>query len=170
MSSLSKLPGAAALAVAFLATPATPQDNGKANVGAAVDRSAEGEIARYCGALAPSAREARAAFQLRRLADLEREVREEAEKLEAKELAAREWVTKRETMMKSATDDIVAIYAKMAPDAAASQMSALDEPMAAALLAKLKPQAASAILAEMQADKAAKLSSLIGGAPGGDKS
>ncbi len=42
--------------------------------------------------------------------------------------------------------------------------------MAAALLAKLKPQAASAILAEMEADKAAKLSSLIGGAPGGDKS
>jgi flagellar motility protein MotE (MotC chaperone) len=37
------------------------------------------------------------------------------------------------------------------------------------VLAKLKPQAAGAILAEMQADKAAKLSTLIAGAVG-DKS
>jgi flagellar motility protein MotE (MotC chaperone) len=164
MSALPKLPCAAALAAAFLATPAAAQDNGKPTPGA------ESEIARYCNALAPGAREARAAYQFRRLADLESEVRDEVEKLEAKESAAREWVTKRDSMMKSATDDIVAIYAKMAPDAAASQLSALDEPVAAAVLAKLKPQAASAILAEMQADKAAKLSSLIAGAPSGDKS
>jgi flagellar motility protein MotE (MotC chaperone) len=152
MSALPKLPCAAALAAAFLATPAAAQDNGKPTPGA------ESEIARYCNALAPGAREARAAYQFRRLADLESEVRDEVEKLEAKESAAREWVTKRDSMMKSA------------PDAAASQLSALDEPVAAAVLAKLKPQAASAILAEMQADKAAKLSSLIAGAPSGDKS
>lgn len=131
--------------------------------------AAESEIARYCGALAPSAREARAVYQLRKLADLERDVREAVDRLEAKEMATREWVTKRETMMKSATDDVVAIYAKMAADAAASQLSAMDEPIAAAVLAKLRPQAAGAILAEMQADKAAKLSTLIAGALG-DKS
>jgi flagellar motility protein MotE (MotC chaperone) len=154
---------AAAFAGLALATAASAQNPDKPS-------ATDGEIARYCGALAPSAREARAVYQLRKLADLEHEVRDAVEKLEAKEMATREWVTKRETMMKSATDDVVAIYAKMAADAAAGQLSAMDEPIAAAVLAKLKPQAAGAILGEMQADKAAKLSSLIAGAGGGDKS
>jgi flagellar motility protein MotE (MotC chaperone) len=154
---------AAAFAGLALATAASAQNPDKPS-------ATDGEIARYCGALAPSAREARAVYQLRKLADLEHEVRDAVEKLEAKEMATREWVTKRETMMKSATDDVVAIYAKMAADAAATQLSAMDEPIAAAVLAKLKPQAAGAILGEMQADKAAKLSTLIAGALGGDKS
>jgi flagellar motility protein MotE (MotC chaperone) len=154
---------AAAFAGLALATAASAQNPDKPS-------ATDGEIARYCGALAPSAREARAVYQLRKLADLEHEVRDAVEKLEAKEMATREWVTKRETMMKSATDDVVAIYAKMAADAAATQLSAMDEPIAAAVLAKLKPQAAGAILGEMQADKAAKLSTLIAGAGGGDKS
>jgi flagellar motility protein MotE (MotC chaperone) len=154
---------AAAFAGLALATAASAQNPDKPS-------ATDGEIARYCGALAPSAREARAVYQLRKLTDLEREVRDAVDKLEAKEMATREWVTKRETMMKSATDDVVAIYAKMAADAAATQLSAMDEPIAAAVLAKLKPQAAGAILSEMQADKAAKLSTLIAGALGGEKS
>lgn len=130
----------------------------------------ESEIARYCGALAPSASEARAAYQLRRLGDLQQEVRDEVEKLEIKESAAREWVTKREAMMKAATDDVVAIYGKMPADAAAAQIAEMDEPVAVAVLAKLNPRVAGAILGEMQAEKAAKLSSLIAGALGADKS
>lgn len=172
MSSTSKLLSAAALACALFASAATAQNGVKPKPAAtpAPDRGAESEIARYCAALAPSAAEARAAYQLRRLSDLEQQVRDEVEKLEAKEAAAREWVTKRETMMKSATDDVVAIYAKMAPDAAATELSAMDEGMAAAVLAKLKPKTASAILAEMDPDKAGKLSTLIAGALGADKS
>jgi flagellar motility protein MotE (MotC chaperone) len=168
MSSHPRLLSAAALACALLATAATAQDGVKPKP--AFDRVLENEITRYCAALAPSAAEARAAYQLRRLSDLAQQVRDEVEKLEAKETAAQEWVTKRETMMKSATEDVIAIYAKMAPDAAATQLSAMDEGMAAAVLAKLKPKTASAILAEMEADKAAKLSTLIAGALGADKS
>lgn len=158
----------AAFASLMLAAPASAQDNLKPK--AAPERPADSEIARFCGALAPSASEARAAYQLRRLAELEREARDEVEKLEAKEAAAREWVTKREAMMKQATDDVVAIYAKMAPDAAATQLAAMDDSVAAAVLAKLKPQTASAILGEMDADRAAKLSTLISGGPGAEKS
>lgn len=158
----------AAVASVVLSAPAPAQDNLKPKF--APDRSADGEIARFCGAVAPSASEARAVYQLRRLSDLEREVREEVEKLEAKEMAAREWVVKRETMMKEATDDVVAIYAKMAPDAAATQLAAMDETVAAAVLAKLKPQIASAILGEMEVEKAAKISTLISGGPGAEKS
>jgi len=153
---------AAALASGLALLPAVAQEPPR-------PAPADSEIARYCQALAPSAGEARAAYQLRRLADLEARVREEVESLETKENAAREWVTKREAMMKAATDDLVAIYAKMEPDAAAPQLAAMEESVAAAVLAKLNPRAASAILGEMQADKAAKLSSLLSGA-GEDKS
>ena len=158
---------AAALASALALSPAAAQDGIKLKP---AERNPQGEIERYCGALAPGASEARAAYQLRRLADLEQQVREEAEKLEAKEMSAREWVTKRDQMMKAATDDVVAIYGKMTPDAAATQLAAMDEGMAAAVLAKLKPQTASAILAEMEADKAAKLSTLMAGALGAERS
>jgi flagellar motility protein MotE (MotC chaperone) len=155
---------AAALAGALFTASAVAQEPTK------LKPETDSEIARYCAAVAPSAGEARAAYQLRRLDDLQREVREEVEKLEVKESAAREWVKKREDMMKAATDDVVAIYGKMAPEAAATQLSAMDEPIAAAVLAKLKPQTASAILGEMQAEKAAKLSTLIAGSASDDKS
>ena len=162
-----RLASAAALASALSVSCAPAQDGVKLKPS---ERPATGEIERYCGALAPGASEARAAYQLRRLADLEAQVREEVEKLEAKEMAAREWVTKRDEMMKSATDDVVAIYGTMDPEAAAPKLAAMDDMMAAAVLAKLAPRAASAILSEMDADKAAKLSSLIAGVATADKS
>ena len=168
MSSPPRLLSAAAFACVLIANAASAQNGAKP--APTPDRAIESEIARYCAALAPSAAEARAASQLRRLSDLAQQVRDEVEKLEAKEAAAQDWVTKRETMMKSATEDVVAIYGKMAPDAAATELSAMDEGMAAAVLAKLKPLTASAILAEMQADKAAKLCTLIAGALSADRS
>jgi flagellar motility protein MotE (MotC chaperone) len=152
---------AAALAGALALSPAAAQDGIKLKP---AEHSAQSEIERYCGALAPSAAEARAAYQLRRLADLEAQVREESEKLEAKEMAAREWVTKREEMMKSAADDVVAIYGKMDAESAALKLAAMDDVIAAAVLAKMKPSAASAILESMDTERAAKLSTLLAGA------
>jgi flagellar motility protein MotE (MotC chaperone) len=159
----------AALAGLWTFGPAGAQDAPRPKP-PAPEHSADSEIARYCGALAPTASEARAAYQLRRLADLEDQVREEVEKLEKKETAAREWVTRREAMMKNATDDVVAIYSKMTAEAAAAQMADMDEVVAAAVLAKLNPRAASDILAEMPADKAARLSTLLAGALSAEKS
>jgi flagellar motility protein MotE (MotC chaperone) len=165
----------AALAVTLALAPASAQDP-KAKAPAptpapvAADRPVDSEIARYCGALAPSASEARATYQLRRLADLEREVREEVEKLEKKEASTREWVLKRDNMMKDATEDVVAIYAKMDPESAAAELGVMDEVIASAVLSKLNPRAAGAILGNMAADKAAKLSTLIAGALVADKS
>ena len=107
---------------------------------------------------------------MRRLADLELQVREAVEKLEAREEAARDWVTRRDKMLQAATEDVVAIYAKMPAEAAAPKLAAMDEVTAAAVLAKLSPRAASAILAEMETEKAAKLSTLLAGALPADKS
>jgi len=158
---------AAALASALTASCAAAQDGVKLKPS---ERPATGDIERYCGALAPGASEARAAYQLRRLADLQAQVREQLDKLEARETTAHEWVTKREEMMKAATDDVVAIYGKMDAEAAAPKLAAMDDMMAAAVLAKLAPRAASAILSEMDSDKAAKLSTLIAGVVTADKS
>ena len=72
-------------------------------------------------------------------------------------------------MQSGAEDDVVAIYARMDPEAAARQIAALDDRLAAAILAKLKPAAASAILGEMEADRASRLAGLIGSADGREK-
>ena len=77
-----------------------------------------------------------------------------------------EWVAKRDAMLKAASDDLVAIYARMQPEKAATQIGAMDDQMAAAILGKLKPSAAGAILNEMEAERASKLASFLSGASG----
>jgi len=128
------------------------------------DKAAESEIARYCGNLAPLAVEARVAYQTKRLAELEAQVKQRISELEQQASDARDWVNKRDALMKSASDDVVAIYAKMPADAAAPQIAAMEEPVAMAILVKLTPKTASAILGEMEAGKAAALTSLMAGA------
>jgi flagellar motility protein MotE (MotC chaperone) len=127
------------------------------------DKAADSEIARYCTSLAPLAVEARIAYQTRRLVELETQVKQRISDLEKQESDAREWVAKREALMKSASDDVVAIYAKMDAEPAAAQIAAMDDPVAAAILVKLVPKTASAVLDEMEAQKAAQLTSLMAG-------
>ena len=136
---------------------------------ASPDKAADSEIARYCGNLAPLAVEARIAYQTKRLLELEAQVKQRISDLEKQESAAREWVSKREALMKSASDDVVAIYAKMPAEPAAAEIAAMDDPVAAAILVRLPPRAAGGILGEMEADKAAKLTGLMAGTAGPEK-
>lgn len=116
---------------------------------------------RYCTNIATTAVEARIAWQIKRLNDLDALIKQRIAQLDAKEAEARDWVNKREEMLRRAADDVVAIYAKMQPEAAASQLKAMDDASAVAILSKLNPRAASAILNEMEAGRAAKLADLI---------
>jgi len=118
-------------------------------------------VGRYCSNIAPTAIESRIAWQMKRLNELDALVKQRIAELDAKEAEARSWVNKREEMLNKANDDVVAIYAKMQPEAAASQLNAMDDASAAAILSKLNPRAASAILNEMEAGRAAKLTDLI---------
>ena len=133
------------------------------------DHSADSDIAHFCTNLQITAAEARMMYQTRKLSELEARMKQQIEALEKQEDAAREWVTKRDAMLKAATDDVIAIYAKMAAEPAANQMSTMDDTLAAGVLAKLKPATASAILAEMDADRAARLTTLMSGLADGDK-
>jgi len=159
---------------ALFAWPAYAQDGWtpesgkpKANVSANADKAAEIEASRFCANVAPSIAEARIAWQTKRLGELDDQVKQRLADLEKAEASIREWVAKRDAMIKAASDDLVAIYAKMQPETAAVQLSGMDDQMAAAILAKLKPRAAGAILNEMEAERASKLASFLSGSSGG---
>ena len=159
-----------AFAASLIAWPASAQD-GRAPEGgkpkAIVDKAAESEASRFCANVAPSIAEARIVWQMKRLGELDEEVKQRLADLEKAEASLQEWVARRDAMIKAASDDLVAIYARMQPESAAVQLGAMDDQMAAAILSKLKPSAAGAILDEMEAERASKLASFLSGAGGG---
>ena len=163
------LVGAAAI---LLACPAIAQ-NGRAPESqkpkVTADKAADSEASRFCGAVAPSIAEARIAWQTRRLNELDAQVKQRLADLEKAEAAVQEWVAKRDAMLKAASDDLVAIYARMQPEKAATQIGAMDDQMAAAILSELKPSAAGAILNEMEVERASKLAASLSGAASGEK-
>jgi flagellar motility protein MotE (MotC chaperone) len=158
----------AGLCVVVLAASASPrahaQDLKKLDSEAAKTEQDVGDaVGRYCSNIAPSVGEARVAWQMKRLQELDGQIKKRIEELEAKEAEARDWVNKREEMLKRADEDVIAIYAKMRPEAAAAQLNLMDDASAAAILSKLNARAASTILNEMEAARAAKLADLISG-------
>ena len=151
------------------ATSGDAQDNAKPKGGN--ERTTESEIARYCSNIAPSAAEARLNYQITTLTAIDARVREALDALDKREQETRDWVIKRQDLMKAATEDMVAIYSKMSAEAAAAQLDDMSETVAASLLSKLKPQAAAAILNEMDPERASHLMSMMaGGSLGADKS
>lgn len=162
-SKLLLLGTCAVMFAAALPTRASPQDFKKPETESGKATASDG-VGRYCANIAPVAVEARIAWEVKRLNELDAQIQRRIAELDAKEAEARDWVGKREDMLKRASDDIVAIYSKMQPEAASSQLIAMDDSSAAAILDKLNPRAASAILNEMDAARAAKLTDLISGA------
>ncbi|MDR7040046.1 flagellar motility protein MotE (MotC chaperone) [Methylobacterium sp. BE186] len=111
----------------------------------------------YCANIADAAADARFAWQKEQLAALERQVEERIQRLEEKRAEYETWLRRRNDFLAQADAGIVAVYAKMKPDAAAPQLANMPEDAAAAILTKLNARAASAILAEMEASRAAGL-------------
>ena len=169
------------VAAFLLACPAFAQDGrapdrktpkaaaNKAPDNATADKVQDIEASRFCANAAPSIAEARIAWQTKQLGDLDAQVKQRLADLEKAEASLQDWVAKRDAMLKSATDELVAIYAKMQPETAAAQIAAMDDQMAAAILGKLKAAAAGAILNEMEAERASKLAVVLAGATGAGK-
>jgi flagellar motility protein MotE (MotC chaperone) len=122
------------------------------------------DIQRFCSNNAATAGDARAAWQAAKLIELEEQIKQRIAELEAKRAEYQEWLKKREEATKKAEDGVVAIYSRMRPEAAAQQLSAMDDEMAANLLAKLPPRTASAILNEIEPGRAARLTNTMAGA------
>jgi flagellar motility protein MotE (MotC chaperone) len=158
---------ASAILIAGLVTPASPQDRKKPE---AEPKKAEADagdgVQQYCSNVANFAADARIAWQMKRLNELDAEIKQKIGELEAKETESKQWIDKRAELMKKADESVIAIYAKMRPEAAAAQMAIMEDGTAAALLARLNPRVASSILNEMDAGKAARLTDLISGSAG----
>jgi flagellar motility protein MotE (MotC chaperone) len=160
------------LGAALLACPAFAQDGHgpeREKPKATVEKPIDLEASRFCANVAPSIAEARIAWETKRLSELDAQVKQRLADLEKAEASLQEWVAKRDAALKTASDNLVAIYAKMQPETAAAQIAAMDDQMAAAILGKLKPGAAGAILNEMEAERASKLAASLSGAPSGEK-
>jgi flagellar motility protein MotE (MotC chaperone) len=122
------------------------------------------EVMQFCSNNASAAGQARIAWEAARLKDLELKLRQRVAELEAKRAEYEDWLRKRDEALKKAEEGIVLIYSKMRPEAAAQQLAAMDDDMAAAVLTKLKPSNASAILNEMDPGRAARLTATMVGA------
>lgn len=118
----------------------------------------------YCASIADAAADARFAWQKRTLSEMEKELEQRIVILEKRTAEYREWLARRDAFVKKAQESLVRIYTRMRPDAAASQLAAMDEETAAAVLTKLNPRNASAILNEMPPGPAARLTMTLAGA------
>ena len=118
---------------------------------------------RFCQNVAAAAADARFALQTRKLNELEDGIAKRVAALEAKEAEVKAVLATHEEAKKRAEASLVAIYAKMRPDAAAQQVAGLDDATAAAVLRGLNARQSSAILNEIPAERAVKLVNAIAG-------
>ncbi|MDH7798648.1 flagellar motility protein MotE (MotC chaperone) [Beijerinckia sp. GAS462] len=117
----------------------------------------------YCASFSNAASEFRFAWQMQQMAELEGQIKQRIAELEARRAELVQWQEKQEEFRRRAEEGVVAIYSRMRPDAASSQLAVMEEAGAAAILSKLTPKTASLLLNEMNAAKAAKLTDLMTG-------
>ncbi|SDQ92589.1 MotE family protein [Pseudovibrio sp. Tun.PSC04-5.I4] len=115
----------------------------------------------YCEAVADQAKEARIAWQMRALFDVEQQMKAKIAELDVKISELRSWVKRRDDILRRAEGHVVDIYANMRPDAAALQLTALDDETAISILLQMKARKASSVLAELEAERAAYLTDLM---------
>lgn len=118
----------------------------------------------YCVNISSAAADARLLLQKKELAGIEAEVAKRMTALDDKIAEYQKWLARRDEFSKKANETVLRIYARMRPDAAASQLAALDEETAAAVIMKLEPRTASLILNDMEPGRAARLAATIAGA------
>ena len=125
---------------------------------------AEPAVTDYCANFADRANDARTAWQMDNLKKIEAEIDAKIAALETRQSELQQWIGKREAMLKAAAKELVDIYAKMDPEAAAKQLAELDTATATSVIRQLSPRGASAILNVMDAKQAARLAKAIANA------
>lgn len=123
----------------------------------------ESDVSKFCTNIADAALDARVAWQQKELEAAEAKLRQRITELEAKRAEYEQWLKLREDFLKKAEDNVVEIYSRMNPDAAAQQIASMADDTAAAVLAKLRVRSASAILNEMEPSRGAHLADTLAG-------
>lgn len=168
MISLSKLSGiksgfknsAAILAIVLLPGFANSADDAKISP----ESATEEEIKLFCTGIADAARDQRYLLQKQELEKLQADIDGRIAVLEKRREEYEDWLTRRNEFSKKAEAQLIEIYKKMAPDAAAPQLAETNVMLAAAIIMKLPPRQSSLILTEMPPDKAAKVASIMSAA------
>lgn len=122
------------------------------------------EIRAFCSNIADDAKEIRYAKKAAELRALQEKVEERIKILEEKNQEFEAWVERRNKFQRQAQENLVEIYAKMRPDAAAARLELLGADLAAVILMRLSPRQAGVILNEMDAKKAALVTGIISAA------
>lgn len=130
---------------------------------APVQVPSDNEVALFCGNVTDPAVDARLAWQIKELEKAESQLRDRIAEVEAKRAEYEKWMALRDDFLKKAEAQVVEIYSRMKPDAAATQIAGMADETAAAVLAKLSPRSSSAIFNEMDTSRAAHLADLLGG-------
>lgn len=120
------------------------------------------ETQEICANIAASIEQERLTRQKKALSDIEAQIKTRLAALEVKETEVSARIGRLEAFERKTDESLVAFYAAMKPDAAAAQLTELDDDIAAGILLKLKTKASSAILNEMQAERGAALIRRIG--------
>jgi flagellar motility protein MotE (MotC chaperone) len=142
----------------------TPLITGSADRKELAAASAQGsDVARFCSNIADQALDARVAWQQKELEATEAKLKLRIAELEAKRAEYEEWLKLRDEFLKKAEENVVEIYSRMNPEAAAQQIASMADDTAAAVLAKLKVRVASAILNEMEPARGAHLADTLAG-------
>ncbi len=119
---------------------------------------------RFCTNIADAARDQRYALQAEELRSLQAEVDARIAALEEKRAEYEEWLRRRETFLAKAQDNVVDIYGRMRPDAAAERLTELGPELAAGILMKLDARKAGIIMNEMETKAAAGVTSIMASA------
>lgn len=157
----NRLASSAAFALAALVLAADPASTAAGDAAAAAPAKPGTEVERFCSNIADAARDRRYAMQARELETLKADVDERIKALEAKRLDYELWLKRRDDFLAKAQDNVVKIYAKMKPDAAAERLAEVKLELAAGILMKLDPRQASTILNEMDRKAAATLTGVM---------
>ena len=148
-------------AVVFAGTPAATQA-----INAIVETTGEvnEDIRRFCSNIADAARDRRYALQKAELETLQKDIDERIAALEEKRAEYEAWLKRRNDFLEKAQVNLVDIYSRMRPDAAAERLAEVNVELAAGILMKLQARQAGVILNEMDSKAAATLTGIMASA------
>ena len=148
-------------ALVFGGTPALTQ--AVETVAARVE-AIDDDIRRFCSNIADAARDRRHALQQAELQALQKDIDKRIAALEEKRAEYEDWLTRRNEFLARAEGNLVDIYSRMRPDAAAERLAEVNAELAAGILMKLQARQAGIILNEMDSKAAATLTSIMASA------
>jgi len=155
---------AALAGVVIFATSPAGAETSDPLVGNPVTTEMDDDVRRFCSNIADAARDRRYALQRAELETLQKEVDERIKVLEERRAEYEEWLKRRNDFLEKAENNLVEIYSRMRPDAAAERLAEVQVELAAAILMKLETRKAGVILNEMDSKAAASLTSIMASA------